>query len=137
MPNTLPPNLLKAYLETDYVIFSPPLKIVIDQEHNKALDELLIEHHAHYWAFITAWNPRSEPLAYAENEQRMRELLAKTTEYPQFLGEGRSRTGDWEAEASVLLLGITEKKALEIAAYFEQNAIVYGYLHEKATLKIP
>lgn len=49
-------DLINAYKNTSYNIFTPELSIIIGQN-NSELDALLERHHCTEWAFITACNP--------------------------------------------------------------------------------
>lgn len=80
------------------------------------------------WAFITAWNPGSRQLALEENEARQAELVGIIRErgWRHFEGSGIPARGDWQAEASVLVLGISQGEAADLGRRFGQNAIVTG-----------
>ena len=45
--------------------------------------------------------------------------------YACVLGEGRDPRGEWPAEASVLVLGISRREAEILGRSYEQNAIVF------------
>ncbi len=42
----------------------------------------------------------------------------------------------WAPEHSLLILGITKEKAIEIRNSYEQNAIVYGAIHQLPELLV-
>jgi hypothetical protein len=118
-----------AYLNTDYRVNRPEGTFAIRiGEHCAPLEQILNDHSASTWAYITACNPYSQPTKPALNAHRMRQLATMVTEmgYRFFRGEGAARTGDWPLEPSLLILGINEAKALELARHFEQLAFVFG-----------
>jgi hypothetical protein len=77
-------------------------------------------------AYLTAWNPRSEPQTREVNEAAQAQLEAELTALglPFLHGEGVDPTGSWPGEPSVLVLGITEEEARRLGRRYGQNAIV-------------
>ncbi|MFN7119775.1 MAG: DUF3293 domain-containing protein [Saprospiraceae bacterium] len=120
-------SLLKAYEETIYQVLEPPISIQINMP-NADLAAFLRAHDARTWAFITAWNPKSQLLSPQENNQRHTELVKriKKGSYPFFLGKGIGKDANWEPEVSLFVLHISKMEALQVGRYFEQNAIVFG-----------
>ncbi len=88
----------------------------------------------HEWAFITAHNPFSKQLPDSVNSQRHRQLLDISQAYPCWEGEGVGSDASSKPERSLLIVGINQQEAVKIAKRFEQNAIVYGRIHEAAEL---
>lgn len=122
-------ELEEAYKATDYVVEEGNVKIVIRLDRkNRELDQLLAELAINTWAFITAFNPRSERLMEKENVARHSELLAATTagNYEFLNGYGRGSIGDWPPEKSLFIFNIDREAAIEIGKRFGQNAIVVG-----------
>lgn len=78
-------------------------------------------------AFITAWNPASEPLPEDVNRAAQARLEAEL----EALGlvwlaaEGRDPDGGWPAEDSLVVLGIEFQAACDLADAFGQNAILF------------
>jgi hypothetical protein len=130
----IPNELLQAYLETDYCVDDVDIVIKIHQR-NPLLDQLLQENNATTWAFITSDNPRSQSLSDEENTRRFNEFqsLVKDMPLPYHLGYGKGQ-GDWPPEKSILIIGLIRDKATEFARRFEQNAIVFGSIGERAEL---
>jgi hypothetical protein len=91
----------------------------------------------HSWAIITASNPYSQILAELENQQRHHKLMKHLQELqlPWLESIGRDQTGIWTPEQSFWILGIKRFEAIAIGRQFEQNAIVYGELHQPAELQ--
>lgn len=124
MKSSLAPELLTAYLETDYFVSDdPPLLLHIGEENDDA-KILLASFAVDSAAFITAWNPGSRTLSDDENDARQAELLgeieARRLNYLVGYGERK----DW-LEYSYLVLGINRDSARELAEQFEQNAFVW------------
>lgn len=91
------------------------------------LDELLGRHLVLSWAFVTAFNPRSQALAPEENDRRQALLESEAcNQYFVFTGEGIADAGDWPPERSALILGIERQAAFELGQRFGQLAIVLG-----------
>jgi hypothetical protein len=124
-------QLEAAYRATDYRVEDipgGPLVICIDER----CDQLP----AAEWAFVTACNPRSVCLSEEDNARRTAELEAAVGELGRiyFHGHGVGRNGTWPPEPSLLILGIAEPDAVELAKRFGQNAIVAGRPGEPARL---
>jgi len=77
-------------------------------------------------AYLTAWNPRSEPQTCEVNAAAQAQLEADLAELglPFLRGEGVDPTGAWPSEASVLVLGIAEENARRLGRRHGQDAIV-------------
>jgi hypothetical protein len=76
--------------------------------------------------FITAWNPRSLPMARDVNEAAMTRLEAavQARGLRALHGVGVDPRGDWPGEPSLLVLGLDEAAGVELARTFDQHAIV-------------
>lgn len=122
-------QLLKAYQETIYQVVKPSISIEINVL-NPILNAFLQENDAYSWAFITAWNPKSQLLSSKENKQKLEELvkMVKKAGYLYFPGKGIGKDQTWEPEQSLFILNITKAEAIRIGKYFDQNAIVFGDL---------
>ena len=77
-------------------------------------------------AYLTAWNPRSEPTALEINQSAQRALEAELTAagFSWLRGEGVDPSGQWPGEPSVLVLGIAAEDAARLGRAYGQNAIV-------------
>ena len=118
-------HLETAYHATTYRVFSPPIEIRTGAVHD-ALDQLIEQYSAVEWAFISAWNPMSEPQTPAENETAHLQLLEAVAAFPHFEGAGVGDDGLWEPERSLLILGIDFERAVELGRRFRQQAIICG-----------
>ena len=122
----LAPELIEAYENADYVVFTDPELVLRIGEPSPRLDAVLEAEGATAAAYITAANPRSEQKTGAENESAgatLDELLARSG-YPRYAGEARDPEKRRAAEASVLVIGIYRDNAVTLARIFGQNAIV-------------
>lgn len=121
-------NLKQPYLNTDYQIHLSPTQILHlrAEQLNPPLDEYLTEHNT--WAYITAWNPDSQPLTTEENVQRNQQLeqALQAQNFTYYHGEGVPDNGDWTPEASFWILGINRKEAIALGKKWKQRAIVWG-----------
>lgn len=120
--------LCHAYRHTIYVADHPAGEICLRiGERHARLDTLLRALDYDTWAFVSACNPRSRPLAPTENAARHEALLAHVGRLglPCFPGRGVADDGGW-AEESLLILGIDAQDAAALGAIFEQNAVVVG-----------
>jgi hypothetical protein len=78
-------------------------------------------------AFLTAWNPRSEPAGDAENRAAQARLEAELggLGLDWLEAEGRDPDGGWPAEPSLIVLGIDFQAACDLAGAYGQNAILF------------
>lgn len=121
------PDLIAAYLAAEYVVLGEPELVLRIGEANAALDALLEAEGADVAAFVTAANPHGRPAGRTENVLATTALLEAQREagYACFPGEGRDPQGEWPAEPSVLVLGISRAEAEVLGRSYEQNAIVF------------
>jgi hypothetical protein len=119
-----------AFRATIYRVFVPDAKAIDIRigQRTELLDAILESYSASEWAFITAWNPGSRPLAAEENDARQAALLTTLRErgLGWFDGSGIPESADWPPEESVLVLGISQRDAVELGRRFGQLAIVVG-----------
>ena len=118
-----------AYRNTTYSADTPlgPIHLRVQQP-NEPLVQLLARYGASNWAYVTAFNPGSQPVAKEENLRRQRQLedLLRREGLAFFSGAGAGDDHQWPPEASVLVLGISQSRAFELAREFGQNAILVG-----------
>jgi Protein of unknown function (DUF3293) len=123
----LSPELVAAYEDADYVVFTDPELVLRIGEPSPRLDALLEAEGATAAAYLTAANPRGEQKTDAENRSAgaaLDELLASAG-YPRYAGEGRDPHNQRAAEPSVLVIGIYRDNAETLGRLFGQNAIVF------------
>lgn len=121
--------LADAYRRTAYTVDRDggPFVIRIGEISEEA-DALLRQRALTSWAFITACNPRSEPLAPEENHLRQADLrdYLLSMGYSIFPGRGVAGEPGWPPEESFLILGISREAALRLGTILEQIAVVVG-----------
>jgi hypothetical protein len=132
------PALEAAYRDTDYRVLDAaagPFTIRIG-EFSFELEVLMFEDCVFDWAFVTACNPGSRRLPADENARRMAELekAVRAKGFYVHHGEGVGQAGKWPPEPSLLILGLSEARAVDLARHFGQNAIVAGRAGEPARL---
>ncbi|MFV0389319.1 MAG: DUF3293 domain-containing protein [Pyrinomonadaceae bacterium] len=118
-------ELINSYLVADYFVegFESPIKV---GKTSKELDQLLTEHSATTWCYITAFNPFSEELSPNENLVRNDNLREELRGFVVVDGESVDLDGNWKPERSFLVLGIDRDTSVLLADKFRQRAIVYG-----------
>lgn len=128
-------QLRQAYLATSYEVPHLGIKLQIGIE-NWHLKEFLIDNNVFSWAFISAFNPFSQPLPDQENEQRHTKLIDFVNKRQWVFAEGLGvpHSDDWIPEKSLFLLDISKKEAIHLGKIFEQNAIVFGHLGQAPEL---
>ncbi len=121
-------DLVSAYRLTDYRVCEVGAEFVLHvDEHSPALRALFEERGAASAAFLTGWNPLSEPLPQADNDRAHEALRSRA----EVLGlewveaVGADPTGQWPPERSLLILGVGLEPAQALAADFDQNAFVW------------
>lgn len=128
MPHSTDPRkaLLQAYLDTHYIVDTqPPFTLVIGQS-SAALVALYAMRGVDCCAYLTACNPRSQPMDAATNAQRQQALARDVSKIGLDTIEGRGQhpNGAWPAEPSILVLGMNRRLACELGRKYEQNAIL-------------
>jgi hypothetical protein len=92
------------------------------------IDSLLSRHNATEWAYITAWNPGSQPLSADQNELAHVTLLQsiRNRGFECYVGDGIPDNKGWTPERSVWIASIGRAEAVALGVRFGQNAIVVG-----------
>lgn len=131
-------RLRQAYAATAYLVEAGPCGpfVIRVGERSAGADALLAAAGADAWAFITAANPGSVPLAAEDNAARMARLarLVRDRGLEHYPGQGIGAEAGWPAEASLLVVGLAEDDAVALARRFDQLAIVAGRRGEAARL---
>jgi triacylglycerol esterase/lipase EstA (alpha/beta hydrolase family) len=123
------PHLDDAYRATSYLLFLPEYTVSLRiEEPASALDDWLAREGYKTWAFISAYNPRSQPLSKEENRIRHQQLIehVESRHQPWREGMGRPDRSDWKPEYGLFLPGITKRDAMALARRFQQNALLFG-----------
>lgn len=119
--------LLQAYRETEYRVSHDSHLVLRVDEPNKALDALLVDRDVTTAAFITAWNPLSQPVSKSANDiaQARLQFEVMALGLDVLPGEGVGRDGTWPPEPSLLVLGISLDRAKQLSRTYKQNAFVW------------
>ncbi len=126
--SAIDPDTIRAYLETDYVVRGEPSVILRIGNTCPELAAIHRMHRVDCSAFLTAFNPFSEPLDEQENDRRHELLMQelKLRSLPVLEGYGSHPDNGWPPEASVLVPGLSLEASKSLGARFEQNAIVWS-----------
>ena len=120
-------ELKEAYLNTEYLIAldSGELNIRIGR-YKPDMEAVLTAYQVSVAAFLTACNPRSQRQPEPRNRAASERLVARVSELglSALQGRGHDPTGKWPDEQSLLVLGINQEEAHELACEYEQNAFV-------------
>lgn len=119
--NSISPELWENYRRSEYRIGAPlNLTLRVNQPAMGLPDGP--------WAFLTAWNPRSEPRTEAENRAKQLELetLLRSEGIRCIPGLGYDPLQEWADEECILALGLHREQALEVGRMFGQNAVLVG-----------
>lgn len=132
------PELRQAFEETHYQVHhEPPFTLHIGQNCPE-LDALLKTSGLDTAAFITAWNPRAQPLDEHENRTRQRQLTdeIKRRSLRRIEGMGQHPSNNWPGEESMLILGLQLEAARALCVQFRQLACVVYRRGEAAQLLV-
>lgn len=118
------PDLIAVYRATVYRVGGIDFRIDVAAP---ALDALLTTHDVAQAAFITAYNPFSEPRGNAENVAANARLAADldAAGFSRMAGEGIDPSGQWQAEASFLVFGLSRPQAIALAKKYGQAGFVF------------
>ena len=122
-------DLQESYNRALYRVDVEPEPIVLRVgEPSPALDRCLEARGAKCFAFLTAANPGSKPLAEAENARRHARLLARIREtgLEAIAGESCEATSGGWRERSLLVVGLDRERALALARKLGQLALLVG-----------
>ncbi len=121
-------ELIQAYKETDYCVSGLlPFVLKIGKE-SKELRDLYDKYGYQTAAFLTAFNPYSEPVTATQNEDAHKHLAEDLFKKPVMVleGVGQDSKKEWPPEKSVLVLGLTMGDGRNIGNKFKQNAFVWA-----------
>ena len=129
MPQRPNADLIAAYHATNYRVDEPgkPFVLSIDTP-SSTLSDLHRRYGVSTSAFITAWNPFSQPRSDAENALADALLVAAVAEadFVAVPGFGEDPSGKWPGERSLLVLGIDKSAAVDLARGFKQHAFLFA-----------
>lgn len=121
-------DLINAYQVTNFQVKADPAFILNVNRISEELKVLFKQYRVESAAFITAWNPLSNPLSNQENQLRNNDLENELNlRSLKFInGFGQDPLGQWAGEDSFLVLGISLEASKKLGTQFEQNAIVWS-----------
>ncbi len=123
----LDPQLRAAYERALYVVYGSPEVEFRIGETSDLLDAMMQISRVATAAFVSSANRRGAPTP--ENERRLADFLLRSQlcglSYRIYHGDGRDPQGVWNAEPSVLIIGIPRAEAEALGRRLEQNAIVF------------
>ena len=125
---TISPALVRAYRNAHYFVHhGEEVYLLKVGEVNHALSDLLNTYGAQSAAFLTAYNPYSQLRSHTENQAAQAKLLAELAQagIETIDGLGTDPHDDWDAEPSVLALGLTRSHAEQLADQYGQNAFLW------------
>lgn len=116
-------RLRAAYLATAYIVALPGRRITLRIGRPPPPLPWGTCRHA---AFVTAANPHGIAYRPCDNLRATRRLGVRLRHagLRQLPGEGVADTGDWPAEHSVLVFGLTPRAAAALGRHLRQNAIL-------------
>ncbi len=117
-----------AYRGSTYFVDGPAGRFALRiGQASREADALAEVHRSSTWTYITAYNPGSIAATSEQNEKQQQELQQALTEakYLFYRGEGKGDDG-WPAEASFMVLGVSETAAAALAGRFGQTAVLFG-----------
>ena len=123
-----PDSLAQAYRQALYRIDAPtPIVLRIGATHPE-LKKLAASLGQPEWGvFLSASNPHSRILRPSANHRRLKAMqrALKASGHTWLTGEGLDPSGQWPAEPSLWIPGLTEIAAHALASRFGQNAFVW------------
>jgi len=121
------PLTIRAYLETDYCVFCESVFVLRTGNANNSLAKLYKRLKTNSGAFITAYNPFSNDVGEAANIAKQVELEQELSllNLTFFEGVGKHPSGEWAAEPSYFVLGLSLEAAKALGKKYDQNAIVW------------
>jgi hypothetical protein len=123
----IPPLTIKAYLETDYCVFGESPFVMRAGIANESLSKLYRRLKTNCGVFVTAFNPFSNDVGEAANTVRHAELAKELNRrnLTFFDGIGKHPSGEWAAEPSYFVLGLSLEAARSLGKKYDQNAVVW------------
>lgn len=125
--SSISPETIKAYRETEFRVFVEDVVVLKISEKNQELVDLFRTYRSEACAFVTAFNPLGELLSHEQNAalQKQLEEAIQFRGLTHIAGEGKHPTGEWPAEPSFLVFGLSLEAAKTLGRRFHQNAVVW------------
>ena len=132
MPNEksqLSDELVAAYRTTHYQVEAHPDFTLMIGKLSPELQRLHKKHGVIHSAYITAYNPLSQPVSPENNARLHQELISavQSLNLRYYEGDGQGQpVGKWDSERSLLILGLNLSDAQKLGEKFAQNALVWN-----------
>lgn len=121
------PDLIQAYTLTNYNVLGEKPFVLNIGSLSPEMRDLFSELDCSGAAYLTAWNPYSQSTDASKNHE-LQSLLAEDfvlRNWKFIEGYGKDAQGEWPAEPSYLVFGLSFDEAKGLANKFEQNAFVW------------
>ena len=129
VPSEISTDFIASYRAADYQAGAGSAVVILRiNQYSKSLSQLLAASGQQCAAFITAYNPFSQPQNLAANQAvhaRLRDELSRHANQV-IEGMGSDPSGAWPPEQSFLALGVELDAAEALGRQFGQNAIVWA-----------
>jgi hypothetical protein len=121
-------DLLLAYLATHYEVGEPASFVLRVNQASPGLLGLYRALRVATAAYLTAWNPLSQPATPAANDAAQARLAAelRRRSLATLDGLGRDPSGQWPGERSLLVPGIALADAAALGRQFGQAAFLWA-----------
>ena len=125
--STISLDTIQAYRQTHYRVHAQPAFTLCIAQPSAELIALHQANRVQSSAFITAYNPYSQPTGADDNQQRHQLLVQQlhAAGYTVLPGIGQHPSNNWPGEESCLVLGLGREEASALGMQQEQNAIVW------------
>ena len=119
---------INAYNTAHYRVTGPPPFVLRIWKKSPELAALFKKLDVESAMYITAYNPKGKPTDRNLNIRAHKKLKAEieNLKAPLFDGVGGDPSGNWKAEPSFLVLGVTLESAREFAEKYGQDAVVWA-----------
>jgi len=128
-PTQVTQEKISAYLATSYSVQIGKEQLVLKiGEASPALVDLFAATRTSGAAYLTAFNPHGTMQSDSDNVQANAHLMnaIRQAGYSFFEGSSRADQGDWPAEVSYLILGLTLDDAKHLGTSYRQDALLWA-----------
>lgn len=121
------PATVQAYRETDYCVFGELPFVLRVGVYSDSLASVYKKFKVDCAGFVTACNPFSKltsAFANGARQTELKELLGRQG-LDYLAGSGEHPSGEWMAEPSCLILGVSLDDTKVLGRRFDQNAVIW------------
>lgn len=126
-------DLIKLYESALYIVVELEYNVLINKL-NPKLDKYMSSNNFTNWAIITAYNPQSKILSNSQNILNNQKLLSDIANFNFLHTESADEKGEWEKELGFVIFDIDLGEAKLFGRKYNQKAICFGKLNEKARI---